>query len=229
MLKTLTKLGVPFAIQMSAINISMLFVNRLINTYGGVSCSAAFGVSSKIQQIPDIITRSIGMASSSMIAQNLAAREIDRSKKVVHTGIYICCGIYAVVAVFMLLFPREIFRLFTSEERVLQYAWYCILTAVIAYPAHALMTSTTSFIQGIGDAKFSLIIALLDGVVARISLSWILGVLLGKSFFGGTLGMGELGPAFGFFLGYNLATYVTALPSTAYFFIERWRKRDLLV
>ena len=64
MLKTLTKLGVPFAIQMSAINISMLFVNRLINTYGGVSCSAAFGVSSKIQQIPDIITRSIGMASS---------------------------------------------------------------------------------------------------------------------------------------------------------------------
>ena len=93
----------------------------------------------------------------------------------------------------------------------------------------ALMTSTTSFIQGIGDAKFSLIIALLDGVVARISLSWILGVLLGKSFFGGTLGMGELGPAFGFFLGYNLATYVTALPSTAYFFIERWRKRDLLV
>lgn len=229
MLKTLTKLGIPFAIQMSAINISMLFVNRLINTYGGVSCSAAFGVSSKIQQIPDIITRSIGMASSSMIAQNLAAREIDRSKKVVHTGIYICCGIYAVVAVFMLLFPREIFRMFTSEERVLQYAWYCILTAVIAYPAHALMTSTTSFIQGIGDAKFSLIIALLDGVVARISLSWILGVLLGERLFGNLLGMGELGPAFGFFLGYNLATYVTALPSTVYFFIERWRKRELLV
>lgn len=229
LLKIMVKLGVPFAIQMSAINISMLFVNRLINTFGGLSCSAAFGVSTKIQQVPDILTRSIGMASSSMIGQNLAAKEIDRAKKVVHTGIYICCAIYALVAVFMLLFPTEIFSVFTSETDVLQYAWYCILCSVIAYPAHSFMSSTTAFIQGIGDAKFSLIVALMDGVVARVSLSYILGVLLGESLFGAALGMGEMGRAFGFFLGYNLATYVTAVPSTVYFYLERWRNRQLLV
>ena len=229
LLNIMVRLGVPFAIQMSAINISMLFVNRLINTFGGLSCSAAFGVSSKVQQVPDILSRSIGMASGSMVGQNLAAGEIDRAKKVVHNGIYICSVIYAFFAIFMAIFPTEIFGIFTDEANVLKYAWYCILCALISYPAHAFMSSTNAFVQGIGDAKFALIVALIDGVVARVSLSWIMGVLLGESFFGAVLGMGELGPAFGFFLGYNLATYVTAIPNTVYFFREKWRKRKLLV
>ena len=229
LLSIMVKLGVPFAIQMSAINISMLFVNGLINTYGGLSCSAAFGVSTKVQQIPDILTRSIGMASGAMIGQNLAAGEIDRSKKVVHTGIYICSAIYIIAALIMLPMPTQIFGIFTDEANVLKYAWYCVLCAVIAYPAHSFMSSTNAFVQGIGDAKFALIVALMDGVVARISLSWIMGVWLGTPLFGEMLGMGDMGPAFGFFLGYNLATYVTAIPNTVYFFRENWRKRKLLV
>ena len=227
--RVLVRLGVPFAIQMSAISISMLFVNRLINTYGGLSCSAAFGVNSKITQIPDIIARSISMASASMIGQNLAAREIDRSKKVVHTGLWMCAVIYGVFAVAVLGFPQQLFGLFTSEANVLKYAWPCLLCAAISFPAHITMSPCNSFIQGIGDAKFSLIIAILDGVVARISLSYILGVVLGESFFGTVLGMGDMGTAFGFFLGFNLATYVTAIPAAVYFFAERWRKRTLLV
>jgi hypothetical protein len=54
-------------------------------------------------------------------------------------------------------------------------------------------------------------------------------VVLGDSFFGAVMGMGDMGPAFGFFLGFNLATYVTAIPAAVYFFAERWRKRTLLV
>ena len=34
---------------------------------------------------------------------------------------------------------------------------------------------------------------------------------------------------FGFFLGFNLATYVTAIPTAIYFFAGRWKKRALLV
>lgn len=228
-LKILVRLGVPFAIQSSAINISMLFVNRLINTYGGLSCSAAFGVNSKIAQIPDIIARSIGMASGSMIGQNFAANEIDRSKKIVHTGLWMGAIIYGVFAVIVLGFPEELFRFFSSEESVLIYAWPSLLCTAISFPAHMFMQSTTAFIQGVGDAKFSLFVAIMDGVVARISLSYVLGVVLGESLFGSILGMGELGPAFGFFLGFNLATYVTAIPSTIYFYAERWRKRSRLV
>ncbi len=225
----LVRLGIPFAIQMSAISISMLFVNRLINTFGGLSCSAAFGVSSKVQQVPDIVSRSIGMASSSMIGQNLAAGEIERAKKVVHTGLWMCVAIYVVVVSVLLAFPREIFSVFTKEESVLRYARAAVTAFAVSSPAFMMMPSFNAFIQGIGNAVFSLVVAITDGVVARVSLSWLLGVVLGTSFFGNTLGMGDLGPAFGFFLGYNLAAYVTAIPSAVYVVSERWRKRALLV
>ncbi len=227
--RILMRLGIPFAIQMSAISISMLFVNTLINTYGGLSCSAAFGVSSKVQQIPDIVSRSIGMASSSMIGQNIAAGAVDRAKKVVHAGLWMCVSIYVVFVSVLLLFPREIFSLFTPDENVLQYARLCVIAFAVSSPAFMMMPSFTSFIQGIGNATFSLIVALTDGVVARVTLSWLLGVVLGNSFFGDVLGLGDLGPALGFFLGFNLAAYVTAIPSAVYVISERWRKRALLV
>ena len=119
--------------------------------------------------------------------------------------------------------------MFTRETSVLRFAWACSVCTVIGYPAHTIMKPTNAFVQGIGNARFSLIVALLDGVVARISLSWLLGVVLGPTFLGVTLDMGDMGTPFGFFLGYNLATYVTAVPTTVYFFSERWRKRTLLV
>jgi len=223
------RLGIPYAIQMSALSISMLFVNGLINTYGSVSCSAAFGVSNKIQHLPDILSRSIGMVTSSMVGQNLAAGKVQRAKKTVHVGLYVTTGLYLIMGLIVLLFSQELFGMFTGEESVLRFAWSCAVCMVISFPAHAMMKPTNAFVQGIGNARFSLVIALLDGVVARISLSWLLGVVLGQSFFGSTLSMGDMGRPFGFFLGYNLATYFTAVPATVYFFSERWRKRALLV
>ena len=214
-LKTLVKLGIPFAIQMSVINISMLFVNRFINDFG-VYASATFGTGGKIQQVPDILTRSIGMATSGMVGQNLGAGKVERAAKTVHVGLYICAAIYAVAAVLFLAFPRQIFSLFTSDVEVIDLAWIYALTAVISYLAHALMSPCNAFVQGLGDAKFSLIVAILDGFVARISFSVLLGIVL-------KLGL------FGFFLGFNLATYVTAIPTAIYFFAGRWKKRALLV
>ena len=213
--KTLVRLGVPFAIQMSVINISMLFVNRFINDFG-VYASATFGTGGKIQQVPDILTRSIGMATSGMVGQNLGAGRVDRAEKTVHVGLVICWVIYAVAAVLFLTLPKQIFSLFTSDKEVIDLAWIYALTAVISYPAHAMMSPCNAFVQGLGDAKFSLIIAILDGFVARISFSVLLGIVF-------KLGL------FGFFLGYNLATYVTAIPTAVYFFAGRWKKRALLV
>ena len=213
-LRILVRLGVPFAIQMSVISISMLFVNRFINDFG-VYASATFGTGSKIQQVPDILGRSIGMAVSGMVGQNLGARKLDRAQKTVRVGILICFVIYAVAGVLFLSMPKQIFGLFTRDQEVIDLAWIYALTAVISYPAHIFMSPCNSFVQGVGDAKFSLIVAIMDGFVARISFSVLLGIVLNMGLFG-------------FFLGYNLATYVTAIPAAIYFFCGRWKKRALL-
>jgi Na+-driven multidrug efflux pump len=57
-----------------------------------------------------------------------------------------------------------------------------------------------------------MILAVLDGVVLRIGLSFTFGILLDLGFFG-------------FVLGYGLAPYGYAIPSVIYFLFAGWQKR----
>ncbi len=214
-LKILLKLGLPMALQHSAITVSMLFVSSFVNAYG-LAASATFGVGRRVEMIPGMLTQSIMMASSTMIGQNMAAGEQKRSKQVVYYGFVINAAIYLLAFVVFMIWPRQIFSLFTSDEEVLDLAQMFISTIVVAMPAMAIMHAFNPFIQGIGNAKLSLILGLLDGVIARISLSLI---------FGNVLNWG----LYGFFLGYCLAAYFTAIPAMLYFFSGVWKKRELLV
>ena len=83
------------------------------------------------------------------------------------------------------------------------------------FPALAVMRGTGAFIQGIGNAKFSMVLALLDGVVLRIGLSWLFGIALNWGFYG-------------FVLGYALAPYGNAIPGMIYFLSGKWKKRRVL-
>jgi Na+-driven multidrug efflux pump len=83
------------------------------------------------------------------------------------------------------------------------------------FPAFALMRGTGAFIQGIGNAKLSMILALLDGVVLRVGLSWLFGIGLQWGFYG-------------FVLGYGLAAYGCAIPGMVYFLSGVWKKRKVL-
>ena len=61
----------------------------------------------------------------------------------------------------------------------------------------------------------SMVLALLDGVVLRIGLSWLFGIALNWGFFG-------------FVLGYGLAPYGYAIPSVIYFLSGIWKRRRVL-
>lgn len=212
-LKILTKLGVPLALSSSAINISMLFVSSYVNGYG-LAASSTFGVGRRIEQIPGMLTQSVSMACSSMIGQNMAAGKVDRAKKTIYIAIAINVVVYAIALVLFLLFPQQIFGIFTSDAEVIDYAPMFMRTIIVAFPAFIIMHGFNPFIQGIGNATLSMVLSILDGVVARLSLAVILGNAFGLE---------------GLFYGYCLAAYVNALLGAAYYYSGLWKKRKLLV
>ena len=83
------------------------------------------------------------------------------------------------------------------------------------FPAFAIIRGTFAFIQGIGNAKLGLVLSILDGVVLRIGLSWLFGVVFNFGFYG-------------FVLGYALAPYGFAIPSLIYFLSGKWERRKTL-
>ena len=212
--KMIATLGAPMAVQSAAINISMLFVNAMINGLGVVE-SATFGVGVRIDDIINKISFGIQQAALPMVGQNIAAGKQDRAKKVVYTT-WILTGIWMVI--FMtayLLFGRYMFMLFDENPSVHAMSSSFISAILWMFPALGLMRGTSAFIQGIGNAKFGMTLALMDGVILRIGLSWLFGILFGWGFYG-------------FVLGYALAPYGYAIPSTIYFLSGIWKKRRTL-
>ena len=211
----LVRLGLPFSLQFAAISISMLFVNRFVNTYG-VTASATFGTGTRIEQIPWIMINGIMMASATMIGQNMGAGNRERMKKTVNIAAIVCAVSAAVFMALFYLLPGEIYSLFTDDPEVIEMAPMFMIALVVSLPATCMMCPYQAFIEGIGNARLTMIIALLDGFVSRIAISLILAELLH---------MGLMG----WFLGYGLAAYVNTILSVIYYYSGIWKKRSALI
>jgi putative MATE family efflux protein len=210
----IVSLGTPMAIQSGFINISMLFVNSLINS-AGVVASATFGVGVRIDDIINKISQGVQYAAMPMISQNIGAGDKERAKRVVYNAWIVSIAMTAVFMLLYLLIGKQMFMLFSSDAAVHDMSATFIRAILWMFPAFAIMRGTGAFIQGIGNAKLGMVLAILDGVALRIGLSWLFGVALNMGFYG-------------FVLGYGLAPYGYAIPSLIYFLAGKWQKKKSL-
>ena len=215
-IRPMLKLGLPMALQFAAISISMMYVNSLVNKEGGVIASAVSGVGGKLNNIMSIVGNSIGTASSAMIGQNIAARKTDRVSKITLTSFTICISFAVFLSAIFLIFPTQIFSIFDTDPQVLAYAPFYSIVSTLAFITFAIISPFNSLINGIGHASLALIIAIMDGVVARIGFV----LLFGYAFDLGVKGM---------WIGSACAGFVTGGLSLIYFISGKWKTRKLLI
>ena len=212
--KMITSLGTPMAIQSGFINISMLVVNAMINDISTVA-SATFGVGIRIDDIINKISMGVQYAAVPMISQNLGAKDHERAKSVVRWAWIFSVALTLFFMVLYVTIGRQLFMIFDDNPEVLAMSGDFITAILWMFPAFAIMRGSGAFVQGIGNAKLSMLLSVLDGVVLRIGLSWLFGIALGFGFYG-------------FVLGYALAPFGYAIPSTIYFLRGRWQKKRTL-
>ena len=82
----------------------------------------------------------------------------------------------AVFAVITLFKPEWLFGLFSQDPEVLAMAITYIPIAMIQYLGCVLRPPNFALINGSGNSKLNLAVALLDGIFTRIGLSLLLGV-----------------------------------------------------
>lgn len=210
-LRELVRLGIPFACQSCAINISMMFVNALVNDIG-TDASSVFGVGVKVDDIVNKITQAFSFAVSAMVGQNITAGKENRIRQIFFYAMLFSGVAYFLFATAYLLFPEAFFSIFTDDEGVISLCRVFVYAIVWGFPGMVIMRSTNGFIQGIGNARLGLIFALIDGFVMRIFLSWFIGIKLGYGLFG-------------YILGYGLAPFGTAIPGLIYFLSGIWKKK----
>jgi len=212
MLVSLVKLGAPMAIKSAAIQFSKLFVNSWINSYG-VEVSAFAGIANKISSISNLVSNAMNTAGSTMVGQNIAAKEFGRVKKILLSLAVITLSIATLISAVIILFPDAVFGIFTDDEQVLSIAGKYIPVAVMLFFGSSMRAIMNALINGSGNYKINFATAILDGIVMRIGLALLFGLALDMKHYG-------------FWLGDALAGFTPFWIGLVFYLTGNWKKSN---
>ena len=187
MLVDLLKLGVPMAIKSAAIHVSKLFVNSWINSYG-VEVSAFAGIANKINSISNLISNSLNTSGSSMVGQNIAAGQYKRVTAIIRTIVTATVTIALVLSATILIFPEFVFGIFVDDASVLEVAMEYLPIAVLIFFGSALRAPMNALINGSGQTSLNFATAIFDGILMRLGMSILFGLVLDMRHIGFWLG-----------------------------------------
>ena len=213
MLLSLIKLGVPMAIKSASVMVSKLFVNSFINAYG-VAVSAFAGIANKLASVSMLVSNAMNTAGSTVVGQNLAAGKFDRVKKILLRIAYITLSMAALFSLVIILFPEQIFGIFTADAAVMQIARGYIPIAVLLFFGAAMRAIMNALINGSGHTKINFATAILDGIVMRIGLAVLFGLVMHMEYTG-------------FWLGDALAGFTPFLIGLVFYVTGAWKKQAL--
>ena len=212
MLSALLKLGVPMAIKSASIQASKLFVNSFINSYG-FAVSAFAGIANKIASVANLISMAMNNAGSTMVGQNIAAGEFGRVKKIMKHIAIITLAVATVMSAVISLFPEQIFGLFTEkgDADVLAIAGGYVPIAILLFFGASARAIMNALINGSGNYGTNFATAILDGIVMRIGLAVLFGLVLDMKHYG-------------FWLGDAIAGFTPFFIGVVFYFTGAWKK-----
>ena len=214
-LDPLIKLGIPMSIQMAAITFSKTLLARWINA-SGWEYTALSGIYNKLSMFIGIVSNSFTTAGAANVAQNIGAAKYNRVPKILGLVALITGVICAAASVLVVLFPTFLFSLFTDDVRVLNISGVLIAPIVLCFIGACARAVGFSLINGSGNSRLNLMIAIFDGIVARIGFSYILGFVMGLS-------------CRGFWIGDGLAGYMPLVVAVVFFITGRWKRNDHII
>ena len=189
-LSPLLRLGIPMTIQSISVNLSMLLVSSWINSYG-VDVVSISGIGNKVMNVVTLQTNAVYTAGSAMVAQCLGAKKYKRVPGIIASSALINYSIAILASLLVYLFPQEIFRMFLPELEGSALIAAYIPSLIVSFLAGASRCSVMSLVNGSGNARLNLLIAILDGIVTRIGLSAFLGFGLSMGYQGFWMGGGH--------------------------------------
>ncbi|MBQ4347420.1 MAG: MATE family efflux transporter, partial [Firmicutes bacterium] len=130
--KRIFKIGLPSAVQSTAVNLSIIVVTATINDYG-LLASTATGICAKIDSFAILPAVAIMQAVASMVGQNLGANEFERARKTTFIGM-LYNFIFALIIFFLVRhFAEPLVLLFGCTEEAVEIAKQYISVVTYAY------------------------------------------------------------------------------------------------
>ena len=174
--RSITRLGLPVAVQSVLVSISFLWIMAVINSIS-VQASAGMGVANKIISFIMLVPAAFGQAMAAFVAQNAGARRYDRATKALRYGIAVSLLFGMVMSVLSFSFGEGLASFFTKDREVAAgahsylkaYAIDCLLTPFLF--------CFIGFFNGLGVTGFVMAQGIVGAFCVRVPASYLLSKL----------------------------------------------------
>lgn len=212
--KLLLKIGIPNSIQSVVTNISFLFLNSLANSFG-VMASAAVGIVGKFNSFAIMPAIAISSSISTLSAQNLGARLIERAKKTFYIGLALAFAISIPIFLISRFFPAQILGLFDKTPEMIDVGVLYMKSFTYEY----LLISTVFCLNGLITGSGHTMVAAMSNVASALLLRIPLAYLLSKVFDLGIPGIAMSVP---------LTTIGAIIFLGIYFYSGKWKVNKII-
>ena len=151
-----------------------------------------------------------------MVGQNIGAEKYDRVPRILISDFCIMAVVGAVCSAVLVLFPNEIFGLFTKDPDVLKVCMEFIPVAIVIFIGSAFRAPSNALSNGTGNFVVNFAIAILDAIVIRIGLALLLGIYFN---------MGYLG----FWFGDAFAGFTPFVIGSVFYLSGKWKTNKYVI
>ncbi|PWB75948.1 hypothetical protein C3F09_01425 [candidate division GN15 bacterium] len=166
----IARIGLPITIQALTFIVVYWFLIRIVHQYGEAA-GAAMGIGNRMESISYLTCSGFAIAASTMVGQNLGARQPDRAARCAWGAAGFAVAITCVIGAIFIVAPHWITGIFTSDYEVHKIASdYLIILGLSQFTMAIEIVLEGSF-SGAGDTIAPMVV-LIPGAVMRVPLAY---------------------------------------------------------
>lgn len=169
----LIRLGLPSGVTQAIFSMSMIVVQSLTNSFGELFIAANVIVM-RIDGFVMMPAFSFGSAMTTFAGQNIGAGKMERVAEGTKRGTLVAMATSAVLTVLILLFGRHLMAIFTSTDALIEVSYHNMQILSAGYIAMEVTQCLSGIMRGAGDTVTPMWISILNSVIIRVPLAYIL-------------------------------------------------------
>ena len=166
-LAEIVSIGVPTGLQSVVAGLSRIVSQSKVNLFGELAMAGTVAYT-RVDSFQSLPIEAMCMTTTTLISQNLGARDEQRARKGIRFGLWFCAVFAAISGALIFTFAPQILRLFTADAGAIAYGIRMASVMATFYVLCALSSGMGAVIRGTGDARNPMLISMMTLCIFRI-------------------------------------------------------------
>ncbi len=187
-IKRILNVGIPAALEQVVMRSGQMTFARIVSSFG-TNTYAAHQIALNIEGFSFTPGMAFSIASTTLVGQNLGARNPDRAERVGWETVKIGASIGVITGIVYFFFGKYFAYLYTDDEAVMALAAGALKIIALVQPFMLSMFILRGGLRGAGDTRWTLLMTIAGFWGMRVVSAYLLAIKLNLGLYGAWIGM----------------------------------------